>query len=101
MLTPHGDALGSFWGASGYLGEALWSSSAALWSTLGCFKDVSGRRWGALVCSEDALPDEEVNMLDLLYLSAKNNVCEVAEVRLEHVLNMSSHGRASCKHAGS
>ena len=50
----------------GRLREALGSSRGALWSSLGCFRDVSGRLLEAFAGSEADSEAEKVKMMKLL-----------------------------------
>ena len=60
------------------LREALGSSRGALWSSLACFRDVSGSLLEAFADSEAASEAEKAKMLKLLYLSCENMLFEVS-----------------------
>ena len=91
--------------ARGRLREALGSSRSALWSSLGCFRSVSGRLLEAFASSEGASGAEKVKMLKLLYLSCENKLFEVPEAPEFDVLSSPKRvlepKQASGEHAGS
>ena len=97
--------MGSFWCASGCLGEALGSSRGALWSSLACFRDVSGSLLEAFADSEAASEAEKVKMLKLLYLSCENKLFKGPEALELEVLSTPKRvlepKQASGEHAGS
>ncbi len=96
--------MGSFWCASGCLGEALGSSRGALWSSLACFRDVSGSLLEAFADSDVASEAEKVKMLKLLYLSCENKLLEVPTALELEVLSSPKRvleaKQASGEHAG-